>query len=339
MPAKKKTASGTLKNALRPGFPYVAALGLLFILLILLLSLPAIFEWKQEFTLSQKPSPFPLSVYPAEKKIVANPAADALLPGTPSALSAAAVGLSGMFDSLAVLIGSSPWYEAVAASDARFVTVDPGWRKEEVGAAFGKTLGWTASETKRFLADVSAPGAVSDGYFAPETYVLGLGTTPEEAALQVENRFQSDFLARYATSTREVVPVSEALTIASMIERETSDPAQMRLVSGIIWNRLFAGMNLQLDSTVQYAKGTSKKWWPTVSPKDLSVKSPYNTYTHEGLPPGPISNPGVAAVIAALNPVQTSCLFYFHDDNGDIHCSDTYADHVALLKKYFGQGK
>jgi UPF0755 protein len=125
----------------------------------------------------------------------------------------------------------------------------------------------------------------------------------------------------------------------------------MRIISGIIWNRLFNNMNLQIDATLQYAKAsepdgkTSQRgevagnWWPAVLPKDKYIKSPYNTYENPGLPPGPIATPSVAAVLAALNPVPTSCLYYFHDANGVFHCSDTYVEHVALLKEYYGQGK
>ena len=84
---------------------------------------------------------------------------------------------------------------------------------------------------------------------------------------------------------------------------------------------------------------TGAAWWPNVLPKDRFRVSPYNTYQHTGLPPTPIANPSVASVLAALNPRNTSCLFYFHDAARQFHCSDTYAEHVALLKKYFGRGK
>ena len=74
-------------------------------------------------------------------------------------------------------------------------------------------------------------------------------------------------------------------------------------------------------------------------PDDRFRKSPYNTYLHKGLPPAPIANPSVDSILAALNPKNTSCLFYFHDARGRFHCTDTYAEHVALLKKYYGRGK
>ena len=112
----------------------------------------------------------------------------------------------------------------------------------------------------------------------------------------------------------------------------------MRLVSGIIWNRIFAGMNLQLDSTLQYAKATKQStalWWPPVSPHDKYIKSPYNTYLNNGLPPTPIASPSVEAVLAALNPVKTDCFFYFSDAQGNFHCSQTYQQHKALIDRYY----
>jgi UPF0755 protein len=98
----------------------------------------------------------------------------------------------------------------------------------------------------------------------------------------------------------------------------------------------------QIDATVQYAKANDKnvsRWWPSVLPRDIYRRSPYNTYQHPGLPPTPIASPSVAAILAALNPIKTSCLFYFNDKAGAILCSDTYDEHVARLKQEYGRGK
>ena len=173
-------------------------------------------------------------------------------------------------------------------------------------------------------------------------YPVDTGTTPIAAQLLVNDKFNKDVLSHYGTTTAQVVPLDQALTIASLIERETGGLDDMRVISGIIWNRLFVNMNLQIDATLQYAKAKSASaatWWPQVAPGDKYIKSPYNTYANKGLPPTPIANPSVAAVLAALNPVNTPCLFYFHDKSGNFHCTATYAEHVALLKKYYGQGK
>lgn len=316
------------------------ALSVIVAILAFLLALPVFFRWTHDFTVSQKPQPFPVSVYPAQKLIVENPAANALIPSKTSSFTAAVGEATNMLAAAAEAIISSPWYGMLAPTGTRFVTVDPGFRKEQVAAAFGKALGWSATTTTAFLASGGTPAGVNDGHFAPGVYTTSLGMAASTTRSLVDQQFYDDVLSRYPASTESIVPLSEALTIASMIERETSDTSEMRMISGIIWNRLFTGMNLQIDSTVQYAKGTAKNWWPAVRPKDIAaLKSPYNTYKYEGLPPGPISNPGVAAVIAALNPVKTDCLFYFHDSSGGFHCSPTYADHVALLKQYYGRGK
>jgi UPF0755 protein len=116
----------------------------------------------------------------------------------------------------------------------------------------------------------------------------------------------------------------------------------MRYISGIIWNRLFVGMPLQLDASLQYARGSKiseKLWWPKVVPNDKYIDSPYNTYENEGLPPAPISNPSVEAVVAALNPRETDCMFYFHDSKGVFYCTENYEDHVAKLKEIYGRGR
>jgi UPF0755 protein len=141
---------------------------------------------------------------------------------------------------------------------------------------------------------------------------------------------------------RTFVSLDEALIIASLLEREAYDFTDMRYISGIIWNRLFTDMRLQLDATLQYAKGNKVKpqtWWPKVVPEDKYIASVYNTYKHKGLPPGAISNPSAEAVLAALNPVKIDCMYYFHDADGGFHCTKTYEEHKTLLKKYYGQGK
>lgn len=105
----------------------------------------------------------------------------------------------------------------------------------------------------------------------------------------------------------------------------------MKLISGIIWNRIWSGMKLQIDATVQYAKGNEEDgWWEQVNKGDTKIKSAYNTYLYPGLPPGAIANPGLAAIEAAFNPQKTACLFYLHDKNKQIHCARTYEEH----KKY-----
>jgi UPF0755 protein len=99
-------------------------------------------------------------------------------------------------------------------------------------------------------------------------------------------------------------------------------------------------MPLQIDATLQYVRGSKpyEPWWPVPVPADKFLDSPYNTYQHAGLPPGPIANPSVEAIVAALNPYPTECYFYFHTNDGELICTETYEDHVRELRRVFGRG-
>lgn len=290
---------------------------------------------------------FPVTVDPTHKVITENAQVNAFFESNTSPL-IAAVGntrhvFGNIFAWIALAIASQPWYESLAAADGRFIAIEPGMRKEQVASAFASALAWNSNQKQAFM--TAAPGAalpLLEGSFSPGIYSVPVGTTPTEAQALVNEHFSSDVLSHYGTTTAQIVPLTQALTIASLIEREAAGTDDMRIISGIIWNRLFTDMNLQIDATLQYAKANTKSttsWWPQARPADRYLKSPYNTYANEGLPPSPIANPSVASILAALNPVNTSCLFYFHDSLGQFHCSDTYAEHVALLKQYYGRGK
>ena len=126
------------------------------------------------------------------------------------------------------------------------------------------------------------------------------------------------------------------MKIASLIQREAAGKEDMALISGIIWNRIWSGMKLQIDATLQYAKGSEEEgWWQLVYPEDKKIKSEYNTYLNKGLPPSAIANPGRDAIYAAYHPKKTECLFYLHDKKRKIHCSKTYEEHKELIKKYY----
>lgn len=304
-------------------------------------------EREQTQPLPKASEQFPVTVDPKNKLIVENAQVNAFLNGANSPLQAAAGNTSNVFwrvfEWLAKDIAAMPWYQSIAAADGRFVTIVPGMRKEQVAGAFADALGWNAAQKQEFLTRGSYSSLpLPEGSFAPGTYLVDAKTTPTMAQALVNDRFGSDVLAHYGTTTAQMVPLEEALTIASLIERETGGPEDMRLISGIIWNRLFINMNIQIDATLQYAKANKvaeRSWWPPVVPADRFIRSPYNTYLHAGLPPGPIASPSVAAILAALNPIKTPCFFYFHDAEGRFHCTNTYAEHVALLKQYYGRGK
>ncbi len=329
----------------RPSRAVFVSLGIIIVLVAALFFLPelVVSRHTQELKVEPEPGPlpFPVTVNPKNKTIIEDPTVEKLFLSENISLSAAVVNAGAFFDAVAEVISTTPAYQLLAAADApKIVIIYAGYRKEQAAQKFAKAFAWDVNEKKKFLESVEqAPPYFLEGTIAPGTYTSPSGLTSEETSSLVRERFSDTILSRYATSTKEIVPLLEALTIASLIERETGNVEEMRVISGILWNRIFTGMKLQVDSTLQYAKGTSATWWPVVRPQDKFIASPYNTYLHAGLPPAPIANPSVAAVLAALNPKKTDCFFYFHRRGGQFHCSVTYAEHVALLKKYYGQGR
>ena len=319
------------------------------------LSLPSILIFTTEHRQNQDflamSDQFPVTVDPQNKVIAEDPRVNIFLDNPNSPFQAAAGNASNIFNMvftwIAVTVSDASWYQSLAAvtiGDNRLVSVTPGMRKEQVALVFTRALNWNAKQQKEFLnaSSPDTPVPFLEGSFAPGVYSVAGDTTPQAARALIAKRFTADILDHYGTTTAEAVPLDQAITIASLIEREAGGPDDMRLISGIIWNRLFVNMRLQIDATLQYAKAntaTAISWWPGVVPRDQFRASPYNTYLHPGLPPTPIANPSVAAILAALNPKSTSCLFYFHDAQKQFHCSDTYAEHVALLKQHYGRGK
>lgn len=317
-------------------------------LAIALFSLPSVLatDLKNDTETKAVARSFPVTVDPERRTIVEDPAIEELLAVEPTSLAAATGVLTFVYEQLAIVISDSGWYRQIAGIGGinnLFVTVYPGQRAEEVANSFGYKLKWTPVQKATFLKEIRAlDPELNEGKFVPGTHFISV-TTPEDAAVLAHNRFETEILERYGTTTSDRVPLEDALIIASLIEREAAGWEDMRLISGVIWNRIFVGMNLQIDATMQYSKaslaGGEGGWWPQPVPADKNIRHPYNTYRRAGLPPGPIANPSIAAIVAALNPKKTDCLFYFHDARGQFHCSPTYEGHVTLLKKYYGQGR
>ncbi len=233
----------------------------------------------------------------------------------------------------------NPWrfYQNLANPSSREIFLDSGLRKEEVAAVFGQELKWTPTQKTNFITlDRKLDNKNLEGYYGPGTYIMPVGATPTDAYKAIMNKFNGDVISEYSSSTAEIINMDLALKIASIIEREAAGKADMRIISGVIWNRIFSEMSLDMDATLQYVKGNANNgWWPRVNPEDKFINSPYNTYKNKGLPPTPISNVSLAAINAALNPRKTNCFFYLHDRHGLIHCSTTYAEHLANIKKYY----
>jgi UPF0755 protein len=286
--------------------------------------------------------PFPIGVDPSAQLITENPDVDEFFVEAITEEPLATRSKESWFSRVLATLTHIPLYQNIASPTGRILVIQSGERKEEVAYNFGEILDWTEEERALFIEEIiSAEPSLSEGKFTPSTYITGKSASPKEVAVIVNEHFKKEVLARYGEDIAEKVSLADALTIASILEREAYDFEDMRYISGIIWNRLFAGMKLQIDATLQYAKGTEHqtKWWPNVVPDDKYIDSMFNTYENKGLPPAPIANPSLDAILAALNPRKTDCMFYFHDRDGGFHCSITYEEHVTSLKEYYGQGK
>ncbi len=179
------------------------------------------------------------------------------------------------------------------------------------------------------------PGAKSlEGYLFPSTYEFSRSITPRQMTATMVNEFRTVWTRLNASAGNPGVPAPDIVTMASLVERETPLATERPLIAGVFYNRLRQGLPLQCDPTVQYALTLAGHPTPILTHADMAFYSPYNTYEHSGLPPGPIANPGEASMRAALMPDQTNYLYFVADDMGGHTFSRTLAEHNRAVKKY-----
>lgn len=185
-----------------------------------------------------------------------------------------------------------------------------------------------------FLRESGAPTSSLEGYLYPDTFNIREDITVQELVNIQLGRFEEmtsnlnwDNAQTYGRTRYEI------LVIASMIERETRVDDERGLVASVIYNRITKGMPLQIDATVQYALPV---WKDRLTLDDLKIDSPYNTYQNKGLPPGPICNPSVASIEAALNPTGDPYLYYvLAPDNSGRHVfTKTYDEFLNAKNQY-----
>jgi UPF0755 protein len=228
------------------------------------------------------------------------------------------------------LLTDLSFYVNLANPSMRIVRVEEGLRKEEVAKVVADKLDWSAQDKEDFINSTNV-----EGHYFPKTYLIYKDANPFAVTTTMTDEFAKQVSKVKKPISKQVINEDTALKIASIIQREAAGKGDMNLISGIIWNRIFNGMKLQIDATLQYAKGSEQEgWWEEVTPADKKIKSSYNTYLYAGLPPGAIANPGLAAISAAFNPQKTSCLFYLHDKNRKIHCAKTYEEHKKNIDIY-----
>jgi YceG-like Ter operon protein len=204
---------------------------------------------------------------------------------------------------------------ATQARPTKTITLPEGYDRQEV-AAIAEQAGLRGDYLKASQSfkgfdpgKYGAQGPSSlEGFLFPATYELPRRPTVDDLVARQLAAFKqniSQVNMGYAESKN--LTTYDVLIIGSMIEREVQVPKERKLVAAVIYNRLHAGMPLQIDATIRYATGNFTK---PISPSELEVNSPYNTYANPGLPPGPIGNPGLASIEAAAHPAQVPYLYY-----------------------------
>ncbi len=187
------------------------------------------------------------------------------------------------------------------------------------------------------MADLGHPGENPEGRFFPSTYIFSPGTA-DLTILRMAYEKMSAVLAQVWSRRGAHLPLKspyQALILASMIEKETGVADERARIAGVFVNRLRLGMPLQSDPTVIYGLGSG--YHGTLHSRDLTTDTPYNTYTRLGLPPTPISLPGLASLRAAVHPQKTGDLYFVATGKGGHHFSKTLAEHDAQLRRYLAQ--
>lgn len=170
-----------------------------------------------------------------------------------------------------------------------------------------------------------------EGKLYPETYYIPKTFTADELIDLMVKTFAQKTEELQPRIDRSILSFNEILVLASILEREANSPESMRMISDILQRRLKEGMALQTDASIEYILDKPLK---ELTPKDLEIDSPYNTYRNRGLPPTPIGNPGRDAILAVLDPTPNTYVYYITDTEGTFHYATTYDEHKANIAKY-----
>jgi len=254
----------------------------------------------------------------------------------------------------------------------KWVIIPEGLRKEQIAEILAKTLNWDEQEKSDWVTKYTAMEYdYLEGVYFPDTYLIPVNETGLEIAQRFINKFNEKFAPYADEFVKENIKWTTALKIASIVQREAGGKEDMPLIAGIIWNRLLNDMKLEIDATLQYVRDSElafddlchssgnkeqwscdceqepdncyikngyykgiENWWRPIKVADKEINLEYNTYLYKGLPPHPIANPGIDAIEAVLNSIETNCLFYLHDNNRNIHCAETYEEHLDNIEMY-----
>lgn len=212
-----------------------------------------------------------------------------------------------------------------------WVTVIEGLRKEEIAQILSRDFS---------IPEVEFVKLAPEGYLFPDTYLIPTNATSETVINLMRGNFDKKYTSEIDAKAKKLkLTKDQVVTLASLVEREAKFSDDRQAVANILLRRLKEDMPLQIDATVQYVLGYQpyeKTWWKkNLTTQDLKIDSFYNTYKYPGLPPGPISNPGLSAIEAVVNADEnTPYLFYVSDNLGHLHFAKNLEEHEQNIQKY-----
>jgi UPF0755 protein len=230
----------------------------------------------------------------------------------------------------------TPWSEVIAAMNGgsgitNRVTIPEGFTIAQIKPVLMRALQADSDSIEVVVRDsalrarVADPAETLEGYLFPDTYVFAPGTSAREAVTEMVKRFEREWKPEYDAQAAALGHSRhEIVTMASIVEKEARLAEERPVIAAVYYNRLKDGMPLQADPTVQYALGRHTE---RVLYRDLTIDSPYNTYQHPGLPPGPIASPGGASLRAALTPAKVPFLYFVAAPDGHHEFRATMAEH------------
>ena len=236
----------------------------------------------------------------------------------------------------------TPWSEIVNALNGgrglvNTITIPEGYTISQITPVLARTLGvpadsvQTAMRDTALLARLNVPNPTLEGYVFPDTYAFPVGTTARQAVREMVYAFERRWKPEWDARAAELkINRNDLVTMASIVEKEARVPEERPVIAAVYYNRLRRGMLLQADPTVQYALGHHVG---RVLYKDLAVQSPYNTYVHKGLPPGPVASPGVASLAAAANPANVPYLYFVASRDGHHEFRMTLEQHTSAIRQ------
>jgi UPF0755 protein len=221
--------------------------------------------------------------------------------------------------------------------DAKWVTFPEGFTAREFGARLGRFGLADATAFAAYahghgieLGGVRTPSL--EGYLFPSTYLVPLDTPVDRIADIFVTQFRAELPPDAEAKARSLgVSLPQAITVASLIEREAKADDERPLMAGVYYNRLRAGMPLDVDATIEYV---FPEHHDVITRRDLEIASPYNTYLYRGLPPTPIANPGKASIDAAFSPRRSNYLYYVYKGDGHHAFATTLREHEANVERY-----